>query len=538
MPDVSVPVLRAATYGRQSKAREDDSAGSPTAQRESTRSFVAARGWEFVGHYDDVGRSGYDPKAKRPGLEALLAAVRRREVDLVVVYRLDRLTRQGVVEAVRLVTELAKYEAALASVNEPFLDTTSAMGRGIFGLFAAMAEQESENISQRTRATKDILRRAGSFAGGQRPYGYRLAKEARDGLTLTVLRRDEEEAAVVADVVSRVLAGASVTSEAKRLNVEGIKSSTGKEWSVSTLSRLLQSPTLAGYKATTRDGLTLDEAGSPVRAWEPVVEPALWHQLKEALDGRRGGRGPRPGEPTLLGGFDLFRCASCGTRMAGDRRSDGRGTYRCALHRRGSTLCKGAAVAMRQADEYVTRGVWTRLRDLDLSDPGDRHFFAEVARRYATRTEADPEREATRRMAQAVLNDAEAALSQLDDDRSVGVFAGASGTERYRRQTAALNERAEAARATLAALPSTDPADDEAALRDVLHLLRYEGLDYRDPDSPWQAWNLQERRDFLSLFLDCVKVTKAEGRGGGDRVPWKGDERMTLEWTEPFPTPF
>jgi site-specific DNA recombinase len=442
------------------------------------------------------------------------------------------------VEAVRLVGELAKYDAALVSVNESFLDTTTAMGRGIFGLFAAMAEQESENISQRTRATKEILRRAGSFAGGQRPYGYRLDKEMRDGLTITVLRRDQDEAAVVSDVVARVLDGASVSSEARRLNVAGIKSSTGKEWGVATLSRLLKSPTLAGYKATTRDGLALDELGSPIQAWEPVIEPAVWHQLQEVLAERRGGRGPRPGEPTLLGGFDLFRCASCGGRMAGDRRSDGRGTYRCALHRRGSNRCHGAAVAMRQSDDFIIRAVWDQLRDLDLTDPDDRYFFSAVARRYATRTEADPEREAARRMAQAVINDAEAALAQLDDDRAAGVFAGASGTERYRRTAATLNERAEAARATLAALPTADPADDEAALREVLDLLRHEGLDYRDPDSPWAAWSLQERRDFLSLFLDRVTVAKADGRGGGDRAPWNGHARMTLEWATPYPVPF
>jgi hypothetical protein len=193
---------------------------------------------------------------------------------------------------------------------------------------------------------------------------------------------------------------------------------------------------------------------------------------------------------------------------------------------------------MRQSDDFIIRAVWDQLRDLDLTDPDDRYFFSAVARRYASRTEADPEREAARRMAQAVINDAEAALDQLDDDRAAGVFAGASGTERYRRTAAALNERAEAARATLAALPTADPADDEAALREVLDLLRHEGLDYRDPDSPWAAWNLQERRDFLSLFLDRVTVAKADGRGRGDRAPWNGHARMTLEWATPYPVPF
>jgi DNA invertase Pin-like site-specific DNA recombinase len=541
-------ILRAASYGRQSKAREDESVGSPQAQQEATRAFIAARGWKFVNHFEDVGASGYDPKADRPGLDALLAAVERGDVDLLVVYRLDRLTRRGVVEAVRLVGFLADHGAALASVNEPFLDTSTPMGRGIFGIFAAMAEQESENISQRTRATKSVLSRAGSFSGGPRPFGFQPVKEIRDGLAVTVLRRDPEEAAVLAQVVANVLDGASISSEARRLNREGITTARqvgkdgaakreGSEWSTSSLSRILKSPLLAGYQSSIRGGIVRDETGAPVAPWDAIVDPSDWHRLQDLISGRGGGRGPRE-TGTLLGGLDLFLCASCRGRMAGDRRGDGRGTYRCARHRRGSAACEGAAVAMAQTDEYLARLVWDRLRDLDpVNDADDLALARAVAARYADAT-ADPEQEAAVRAAQAVLADAEAALLLLDDDRAAGVFDGPTGTDRYRRQVAALNDRADAARATLQALPRPSPGDDLEAVLDVVHALRYDGMDpLTDDDAPWPRWTLEERRDFLALFLHEVAVTKGEGHAGGNQAKWRGHERLAVTWVSEVPPP-
>lgn len=529
--------LRAATYGRQSKARADDSTASPQAQREATTSFAAARGWHHVGHYEDVGASGYDPKAARPGLDALLASVKRGEVDIVVVYRLDRLTRRGVVEAVKLVGQLSENGAALASVHEAFIDTSTEMGLGIFSLFAAMARQESTNTEQRTRAAKAVLRRAGSYAGGPRVFGYRIGKEFRDGLTVTVLVPDPTEAATVADVARRVAEGASITSEAKRLNREGITTATGAEWATSTLSRLLQSPTIAGYLVERRtppsgkgyeQAIIRDDTGKPIDAWQPLVPPADWHRLQTVIASRSGGRRPDP-VPTLLGGADFFTCAGCGSRMGGDRRADGRGTYRCMAHRRGTAKCGGGAVAMGHTDAYLTRLVWDRATSLDPSDPADLATLRAVALRFNEAAVADPEADSARRAAESVIVDAERALEQLDDDRAAGVFAGSSGTERYRRQSVALTDRAAAARATLAALPAPSRDDDLTGLLELLELLRTADV-IDSPESPWSSWSTLERRDFLALFLASVTVAKAAGRGGGDKVAWRGHERLSIQW--------
>ncbi|MEJ5946190.1 recombinase family protein [Pseudokineococcus basanitobsidens] len=525
---------RALTYGRQSRQREDDSEGSPEAQRQQTAAYVASQGWTHVAHFEDVGVSGYDPRARRPALEQLFEAVRRGEGDAVVVYRLDRLTRRGVGEAVRLIDELEAAGASLVSATES-LDTSTPMGRGIFGLFAALAEQESASISQRTRGTKAVLRRAGSWSGGTPPFGTRAVRESVDGLTLLRLHVEPAEAAVIADVAGRVIGGASVAGEAKRLNVEGTTTRGGGEWATSTLARALRSPALAGYlpqrhPAGTGKGYSIsparDDDGRLVEVGEAAVEPSTWWRLQEVLDGRGGGRGPRP-TPTLLGGSELLRCGSCGSRMAGDRRADGRGTYRCSLHRRGSSKCSGTAVAMRQADEYVVDEVWRRLAHADLEDPADVALVRAVAERYSAST-TDPAAEAAARLAAASVADARASLERLDDDRAAGVFDGTSGTERYRRQAATLEQRLAAAEEALAAASPPTAQDDLSALLAVLRDVVEDGLDHRQPDSPWQAWTVEERRDFLALSLDRVDVLPG-GHGGGN-APWRGDERLRLVW--------
>lgn len=508
-------------------------------QREKTVAFATARGWQHVAHFEDVGASGYDPKADRPGLDALLASVRRRDVDVVIVYRLDRLTRRGVVEAVRLVGEMSDHGASLASVNEPFLDTSTPMGRGIFGLFAAMAEQESANISQRVTATKALLRRAGSYAGGPRVYGYNIGKDFRDGLTLTVLVPNPAEARVVAAVAARVADGASLAGEAKRLNVEGIRTARGAEWATSTLSRLMKSPTIAGYLVERRvpasgrgyeQVIIRDEAGRPLDVWEPLVAPADWHRLQQVIATRSTGRGPRP-TPTLLGGADFFHCAHCDGRMGGDRRTDGSGSYRCTAHRRGSARCEGAAVSMRHTDSYVTRLVWDRAMSLDPHDADDLALLRAVALRFNDATEADPATDSARRAAEAVIADAAQALTQLDEDRAAGVFKGTSGTERYRRQSEALDDRADAARATLSTLPEPSSGDDLSGLLDLLSVLREADV-IDSPESPWSAWTVDERRQFLGYFLAEVTVSKATKHGGGDKVVWVADERLGVTWAD------
>lgn len=517
---------RAVTYARQSKARDDGSEASPEAQTRSCREFARSQSWTVVDDFADVGASGYNPSADRPGLAAALAAIARGDADVLVVWKLDRLTRRGVREAVRLVDEITASGGTFVSVREPFFDLSTPIGVAIFGMFAAMAEQESANISARTRGARVELRAVGSASGGQPIFGMRATFEQRDKLRVRLLEPDPTEAPIMRDVVARVLDGESVRSLAGDLNARGIATKRGNQWGVSTLLRVLRSPSIGGFMPKARSGKDDvamrdgrveierdDETGERLHPWEGIVDPATFDRLQDALDARvlpRGKRG-KHSAPSLFGGF-LMRCAVCEGNMSTDRRAGG-GSYRCSRHRNRKASCTGAAVAIEHAESYVVARVFRRLASLDpVANADDAALIAAATERFAGRDDVDAGRRTELR---GIIDDARRALDQLDDDRAAGVFEGAAGTARYRRQAAALSKRLDAASADLAAVGA--PSD---ALTPFLDSALLDGF--------WESIDVSAQREFLALFLDSVDVHKSTRHGGNAK--FRGSERLTLRW--------
>jgi DNA invertase Pin-like site-specific DNA recombinase len=92
---------------RRSGKSAGGSRSSSAAQQRKTEPLVIAKDWENTGHFEDIGKSGWDPNVTRPGSEEMMAAVRAGQVDAVVVFSLSRLTRQGALEAMKINDELA-----------------------------------------------------------------------------------------------------------------------------------------------------------------------------------------------------------------------------------------------------------------------------------------------------------------------------------------------------------------------------------------------------------------------------------------------
>ena len=133
---------RAACYSRCSTAEQ-----SVDGQRESLRNYAAARGWGST-EYVDHGVSG--ARERRPGLDALLQAVRRRQVDVVVCVKLDRLAR-SVRHLVTLGEEFRALGVELVVLDQA-VDTTTSPGRALFGMLAVFAEFERDLIRERVVA--------------------------------------------------------------------------------------------------------------------------------------------------------------------------------------------------------------------------------------------------------------------------------------------------------------------------------------------------------------------------------------------------
>ncbi|MET8189167.1 recombinase family protein [Streptomyces sp. NPDC005246] len=539
--------MRAVSYIRQSKKREDDSASSPEAQRTKCEALITAKGWDNAGHFADVGKSGWDPGVVRPAFEEMMAAVRAGHVDAVVVFSLSRLTRQGALEAMLINNELAKHGVLLVSVEEPYLDTSTPMGVAIFGLIAALAQQESDMKSAYITATKETLRAAGSHVSGMSPFGFQSTREARGELVVVKLIPDPTEAPVVRDIVAWATDGVSASSIARKLNESGVptkaadmiarvtaRRARGKSdplertaWTSSTVLRILRNPDLAGYAAERKNGkrvILRDESGAPLVSHEPIIAADDWWRLQDVLDGRtpvvtKTARSV----PSLLGGAGMLFCGVCGSVMVTDRRGGKIDLYRCNRAQSGAVPGHGGlAIDMGTTDDVVTRAVWSRLTAMDPEDPADVAWLDEAARRFAAQEDTS-ERLAELAAARAELEHVREALRTLYADRQAGLYSGDVGTAMFRESVERLTAHESRTAARVDELGTADAGTVAIPAEWV-----DPGEDLIGPGLPWANWALAERREFLAFFVDRVTVAKSIGRGRNANT----EQRITVHWAE------
>ncbi|MGN3973668.1 recombinase family protein [Tsuneonella sp. SYSU-LHT278] len=172
---MSTKALRCGIYTRKSSDEGlDQSFNSLDAQREAGEAYVrsqAHEGWKLLpARYDDGGFSG--GSMERPGLQRLLADVEAGRVDVVVVYKIDRLTR-SLADFARIVEAFDRREVSFVSVTQAF-NTTSSMGRLTLNVLLSFAQFEREVTGERIRDKIAASKAKGMWMGGVPPLGYDL----------------------------------------------------------------------------------------------------------------------------------------------------------------------------------------------------------------------------------------------------------------------------------------------------------------------------------------------------------------------------
>src|SRR5437588_10677655 len=170
--------LRCAIYTRKSTDEGLEQAfNSLDAQREACAAYIlsqAHEGWELVNeHYDDGGWTGGN--MARPALQQLLADVSADKVDVIVVYKVARLTR-SLADFARIVEALDKAGASFVSVTQAF-NTTTSMGRLTLNVLLSFAQFEREVTSERIRDKIAASKKKGMWMGGPVPIGYRTEEK-------------------------------------------------------------------------------------------------------------------------------------------------------------------------------------------------------------------------------------------------------------------------------------------------------------------------------------------------------------------------
>ena len=242
-------VLRCAIYTRKSTEEGLDQAfNSLDAQREACEAYIrsqASEGWLLQpAPYDDGGFSG--GTMERPALLRLLADIDEGRVDVVVVYKIDRLTR-SLADFAKIVERLDKREASFVSVTQAF-NTTTSMGRLTLNVLLSFAQFEREVTAERIRDKVAASRAKGIYMGGCPPLGY----DARE--RKLVINADEAES--IRFIFARYLELGSVARLRAELDAKGIttkawvstrgKSIGGGNWYIGPLRHVLRNRVYIG----------------------------------------------------------------------------------------------------------------------------------------------------------------------------------------------------------------------------------------------------------------------------------------------------
>ena len=220
--------MRCIGYLRCSTLDQVENGVTLAAQREKIEQYAALKDMHIVGMVEDAGISAKN--LNRPGVQNVIEMAKLKQIDAVVVFKLDRMFR-STVDALETAKLFDHYGVALHSINEA-LDTKSAMGRFFFTLLAALGEMERALIGERTKVALQHKKTNGKVYG-QVPYGYR-----RDGDDLV---EASDEQAVIREIVRlRRETKLSLRAIASHLNKNGYKTKSGSTFYPATIVGIIK----------------------------------------------------------------------------------------------------------------------------------------------------------------------------------------------------------------------------------------------------------------------------------------------------------
>src|SRR5438874_4594811 len=291
---------RCAIYTRKSSEEGlDQEFNALAAQREACEAYIRSQqheGWVLARtRYDDGGFSG--GKLERPGLQTLLADIQAGRIDIVVVYKVDRLTR-SLADFARLV-ELVDAEAvSFVSVTQQF-NTTSSMGRLTLNVLLSFAQFEREVTGERIRDKIAASKKKGMWMGGKVPLGY----DANDR-TLVINPAEAETVRRIFALYRELGCVRRVKEEADRLGLRTKCSTTtngtergGKPFSRGHLYTLLSNPIYTGHIAHKAELHPGQQAA--------LIDDESWSIVREQLAANTSNhrRRAKAAEPSLLAGL-------------------------------------------------------------------------------------------------------------------------------------------------------------------------------------------------------------------------------------------
>ncbi len=353
--------MKAAIYCRVSTEGQEQDGTSLQTQLEACQKYCQLKGYEIAYQFSEAW-SGLS--LERPRLSELREVVRSESIDYVVVYSLDRFSRDPV-HGVILMQELEKHGVSLEAATETV--DNSEVGKLVFYIKGYAAKLDAERRRDATGRGKRAVLKAGRLPQGTGIgiYGYKWLREYKKRIPL------EHEAKIVQCMFEMVAQGNSCFKIARTLNEESVPTKAGKKWEARTVSRIVRNP---AYKGITYFGVTSgkEHKATPKETWNvlPNVTPAiiskeLFEQVQTALDKSKELHPGKAIREYPLTGYSV--CGYCGSPLVGAclskryRYYKCRGTYPTASRNK---ICDAKYI---KAD-WLENVVWDKIKSV-ISNP-------------------------------------------------------------------------------------------------------------------------------------------------------------------------
>ena len=300
--------MRVALYPRVSGHEQEDNYSIPE-QIKRMKAYCEARGWMVYKIYTDSGFTGSN--LERPGLQALIKDAEQKKIDMVLVYKLDRLSRSQKDTLYLIEDVFDKHEVFFTSITENF-DTSTPTGKAFLGILAVFAQFEREQIRERTMIGKSSRAQEGKWHGSKwLPIGY----DYKDDMLIP----NEYEAMQINEIADLFIEHTPVRTIATMMTEKGYKHKHG-EWDAKTIRRVLSNKTNLGlikHRDKYYDGIH-----------KPIMTQEKYDAIMEIMNERQKkyGTSYKPFS-SLLGG--MLYCKHCGGKYTKQANGNGLQYYTC-----------------------------------------------------------------------------------------------------------------------------------------------------------------------------------------------------------------
>ena len=480
--------MKIACYLRVSTTEQSEEGYSIAAQKNRLEAFCTSQGWEVVRWYVDEGISAKD--TKRPELQRMLNGVRKKAFDVVLVYRLDRLTR-SVLDLYSLLQELEKHNVKFKSATEVY-DTTTATGRLFLTLIASLAQWERENLGERVSFGMEEKAKQGKWTVAKPPFGY-----TKNGEDLEIV---ESEAIVIRRIFNMYLSGKyGARKIAIQLNNEGIKMR-GSDFSDIRIRYFLSNPLYKGtmrynYTTNTEHYFEVDNVAPP------IIEEADFKQVQLIVNNRKRIHPRQATSNHIFSG--VLRCARCGKYMSG---STSNSSYKGKKYAHRQYVCNDR-MNYKRCDQPSISEKFLEIRFLDVLKG-----FNDDKKRDEVLNKDDEKKDHTKE-----IDNINEEIKRIEKRKERWQYAWVNEMISDSDFGTRMKEEEKKEKMLLVELEAFQEKDNHSVDISIPQI-------FKDSTNTWEFLSVEDKKLFVQTFFKSITVDKISSRRNASSVAIKGIE--------------